>query len=207
MTATEIIIAVLGIVQVATAVMLVVAFRQITLISLRVGLLQSPTAKPVLIAGSPLPDAVTAAVPSLAASPVTYVLWLTSQCASCRNLATQLIEQWSIDPIDDVLVLLSGNGSAVDSLAVELQRYTDVIRSPAADEVTGALALDTSPFMVEVEQGVITGWVTPDAPEDLDRLRKARSTSDAATWAERNTAADQSDRPPVSAATRTKGES
>jgi len=207
MTATEIIIAVLGIVQVATAVMLVIAFRQITLISLRIGLLQNPSAKPVLIAGSPLPDAVTATVPSLAESPTTYLLWMTSQCASCRELATRLIERWSIDGVDDVLVLLSGDGTAADSLAAELQRHAGVVRSPAADEVTGALALDTAPFVVEVERGVITGWVTPETPEDIDRLRAARSTSDAATWAAQNAAADQFERPTVPAVARTNGES
>lgn len=184
MSGSELLIASMVVVQIVFAVLIVLLYRQVTIISLRLGLIQGPTSEPVLVVGKALPESVTRELPGLLDTGIAYLLWMTSTCASCRRLAEEIERRAAAEPlVGELVTLLSGSGEVANRMAERVSHSSTVLRDPDAERVVEALALDASPFVVEVEKGVITGWVAPDSLDDIRRLCEARMTSDAHEWA------------------------
>ena len=82
-----------------------------------------------------------------------------------------------------LLVLFSGD----DEMAADFDRLIPSaiqrVRDPAASEVARLLGVDASPFVIEVESGVITGKAFVGELDDLVRLAEAQDRSEASVIA------------------------
>ena len=158
--------------------------RQLTIVSLRIGLIEDPRARPVLVAGGPLPEEF-ADIELVHQPGVWYVVWLSSTCATCRKIARELLEFKSLDGDmrRSMMLLLTGPPQTFADIAAEEPVFGGVLQGSTAEGLVASLALDTSPLVVETESGWITGWTTLESLDDVHRLRDARATSNAAALA------------------------
>lgn len=188
-------VAVLVLWQVAVALLLGLLYRQVTLLSMLTGLTpgHEQPADHGLLAGEALPPEVIARVPRLTESGVTYLVWLTSSCTSCQRLAEQLRAEAHERQFPDRLVMLiSGTKTSTERMVqmLSIDARLEVIVDPDASEIVDRLGLPASPFAVEVESTVVTGWSSTQSTDDLWRLREARQDSSAHELAEKRVAAD-----------------
>jgi hypothetical protein len=170
------------VVEVTLAVGVVVALRQIALVSVNLGLTDREGApeSQELAAGADLPEEVLAVAPQLAAG-LSYLVWVTPDCGSCHEFVKQFTEQsQSADRFpESVLVVLSGDGDSADRMDGTLAGAATVLREPATGTVVRRLGMRVSPYTIEVEDGVITGWSTLQGMDDLWNLHQARASSNA----------------------------
>jgi hypothetical protein len=162
-------------------VAVLVLLRQVTLLSLRTGLVSPSKQRNALVLGEPVPDALLEAAPALRdESHVSYVVWLTSTCSACSELADQLRKGAIPNPI---VAMVTGTDLRARELTSRLETVATVVAEPAAASIVAELGLDASPFAVEVERGRITGWTALRGIDELEQLRTARESSDASEWA------------------------
>lgn len=166
-----------------SAIAIVALLRQVTLLSARLGELDQREEIPSLLVGLSLDSGFE---PFESGNPdaVTYFFWLTSTCGTCLEFSAalaQAIEQGDWD--ERSVVLLTGSGPGRDAIKAQLSPLLTVVLDPESSQLVEALGLDRSPFVVETQAGVITGWASIRELEDIMTLRDARSYSNAQDYA------------------------
>jgi hypothetical protein len=129
--------------------------RQIGILTVRLGggESQPQQAYSGIAIGSSLPDGVAQALPSLNGD-VTYVLMLGASCPPCREVAAGLEKPARAGR---VIVALTGPDDLAAGFSDLLPGGIEVVRDPGASAVHDGLEAATTPFVVEVVDGTITG--------------------------------------------------
>jgi hypothetical protein len=134
---------------VLTLVMLLV-IRQVGMLTVQLAVPRVSLDSDGLEVGSPLPEAVVAKIPQIATARA-YLIHISATCTPCRTL----VEDLSARPLSSdapLVVLLSGAAELADGLAAQLPADIRVIRDPDATEITHALQLRSTPFIIAVEE-------------------------------------------------------
>lgn len=156
---------------------LVLVVRQIALLTVRLensGTERFSLADDGLEVGSTVPASALSAL-ALSDTERAYLLLLSSTCLSCREIAP------SLEPPPDFAAraLLPGKGELPDAMARLLPDGFQVVRDPVATEVAALLQIKSTPFVLELDRGSVTGKAYLYSAEDFSRLVDARETSDA----------------------------
>lgn len=100
--------------------------------------------------GDAVPEEVAAVLPDGQA----YLLLVSAGCSPCRDLVADLagrrIEQ-------NVVALVPGNEEQADQLLALLPPGVRAVPDPGATELAGLLNLHSTPFVLEVAEGTVTG--------------------------------------------------
>lgn len=120
--------------------------------------------------GIAVPDDVLSGLPELGTG-LHYILGLSSTCDPCRALVEGLS---SLDLPRSVFAFLSGPSQPAEGFVALLPENVHVIRDPEAGAFLGSLEIHTTPFAIEVDDGVISGNSVLSGPVDLLRLVQAR---------------------------------
>lgn len=175
---------------------LVLAIRQVGLLTLRLDQAQPigghpmavgpyhDTANDGLALGTPLPDAVLATLPALATG-THYLLLLSSTCGPCRDLAGELTRGRFVAP-RGMVALVPGPVELADGLAALLPPGIAVVRDPEAATLSRQeLQLQSTPFAMQFDDGVVSGKAYLHSADELRRFIDSRTTSDAGEIAQR----------------------
>ncbi len=175
---------------------LVLAIRQVGLLTLRLDQAQPigghpmavgpyhDTANDGLMMGTPVPPEVLAAIPDLA-SGVTYLLLVSATCGPCRDLVTELRRR-RFTASQTLVALVPGPTDLADGMLAMLPAGVHAIRDPeAATLARQHLQLQSTPFAMQIDEGVITGKAYLHSADDLLRFIDSRATSDAGAIARR----------------------
>ena len=104
--------------------------------------------------GSSLPEEVTSALPELKEEERAYLLLISAGCMPCRELVADLgghhFEQ-------KVVALVPGREEQAREMAALLPSDIQVVLDPKAVALAGALELESTPFALELERGMVTG--------------------------------------------------
>jgi hypothetical protein len=98
---------------------------------------------------------------------VHYLLFLSTQCEPCRELAPRLSEYKIPGPIRAFVL---GNHNEGDELFGMLPPSVDVVSDPAASSVAELLSVRGTPFVVETDDGIVSGKAYLQEPESLHNL-------------------------------------
>jgi hypothetical protein len=102
--------------------------------------------------GSSVPEDVAVVLPDQAEEHA-YLLLVSSTCTPCWELVADLggrrFEQ-------KIVALVPGHGEKAGELAALLPSNIQVVLDPDATRLAGALQLESTPFVLEVEQGTVT---------------------------------------------------
>lgn len=123
-----------------------------------------------LMIGREIPASVAGELPEMR-NGVVYLLLMSAICGPCREVAPEL-RRLRIE--EAVVALVPGGGDAVSGLVSLLPTWVRVIVDPTATEMAKQLQIDTTPFALEVEFGMITGKVFIHEARDLMHLVEAR---------------------------------
>ena len=102
--------------------------------------------------GSSVPEDVAVVLPDQAEEQA-YLLLVSSTCTPCWELVADLGERRFAQKI---VALVPGHGEKADELAALLPSDMQVVLDPDASRLAGALQLESTPFVLEVEQGTVT---------------------------------------------------
>ncbi len=102
--------------------------------------------------GSSVPEEVAAVLPAQAEDHA-YLLLVSSTCRSCWELVSDLGERRFEQ---NIVALVPGHGEKAGELAALLPSDIQVTLDPDATRLAGALQLESTPFVLEVEQGTVT---------------------------------------------------
>lgn len=125
--------------------------------------------------GFRVPDDVLESLPELGER-LGYVMLISSSCATCKELVPELAHDYR----DPMVALVAGTPRTADAIIELLPTGFRAVRDPEATELARLLEVQSTPFVLEIESGIVTGKAYLHEPEDLSRLIGARSTSDAA---------------------------
>jgi hypothetical protein len=156
------------------AVLLLV--RQVSVLTVRldIAIQQFSPSNDWLAVGAPVPEEVTTALPQLREG-LHYILALSATCEPCRDLVAQFDGQ---EVIRHVLALVSGPPERAENLIDFLPPSVEVIRDPRASSLLRSLQIRSTPYAVEMENGIVSGTVFPSEVTDLFRLMAARAAKD-----------------------------
>lgn len=163
----------------STACLLLV--RQVGLLTIRLNeaLARGGAFDTGLEVGDPVPAEAVRAAPELVGARI-YALFLSSGCAPCRLLATDLEDNAEQPWTAEIVVILTGGGAGADGVAELLPRELAIVRDPGATSVTQAFAANTTPLAFQLERGYVTGKaLLLRGMSDLVALIESRETSDA----------------------------
>lgn len=165
------------------AVLIVV--RQIGILTVRLDIArqQFEPSGDGLAVGTPVPDDALAALPRLREG-VNYLLALSGSCDPCRAFVAELHGQRLPRP---VVALVSGPDDRSDPLISLLPPSLQVIRDPDASSLLRTLQIHTTPFVVEIEAGVISGYALSTKPADLLMLTEAHGSNGRSSRREKTT--------------------
>ena len=102
--------------------------------------------------GSSLPEDVASVLPDQAEE-YAYLLLISSTCTPCWELVTNLGEHHFEQKI---VALVPGREEQANELAALLPSGMRVVLDPEATRLAGALQLESTPFVLEVERGTVT---------------------------------------------------
>ena len=102
--------------------------------------------------GSSVPEEVAAVLPDQAEDHA-YLLLVSSTCRPCWELVADLGERRFEQ---NIVALVPGHGEKAGELAALLPSDIQVTLDPDATRLAGALQLESTPFVLEVEQGTVT---------------------------------------------------
>lgn len=174
------------------SLLLILAIRQIGLLTVRLDRMLAEAAAGVprelerdgLMIGMEVSVEVTAAVPECAGDHA-YLLLLSSICTPCRAFAAEL-QRRRFNPEEPLVALIPGRREAADGLIAMLPAGVRTIRDPEAGELAQRhLRLTTTPSALLIEDGVVVGKAYLQTVDDLLRFMAARATSDASEIARR----------------------
>jgi hypothetical protein len=167
---------VLGSLWVATLTLVVLLLvRQIGLITVRLDTAGSALDDGLGI-GDSVPAEAVAALPAIGRD-LAYLLFMSPSCEPCTEIAPQLGRH---ELGATVVALFSGTDEMADDFEAQLLPDVETVRDPAATRIAEALRVRSTPFAVEVENGIVTGKAYIRDISDLLRLISARDTSEAA---------------------------
>lgn len=159
-------------------IVMVLVVRQISLLTAR---LDSRIATPVdmdndgLSIGEEVHESVKELIPETQEE-LTYVLVLSSTCSPCREIAPQLA---NYPRSAATVALVAGSPELATGLAEMLPPDLRVLRDPDAAAIAKLLRVESAPFALEVECGVITGKAyLHDASEFRNLMNARRQQSD-----------------------------
>ncbi len=102
--------------------------------------------------GSSIPEDVASVLPDLEEERA-YLLLISAGCTPCRELVADLGER----PFEqDIVALVPGDEGQASELASLLPSGIRAVLDPEASGVAGALKLESTPFVLEVERGTVT---------------------------------------------------
>ena len=161
---------------------LVLVVRQVALLMARVErgdssvpLSPMPLSQDGLQIGSTIPREVLDTVPE-ANDEVVYLLVLSSTCGPCRELVPKLERHTFAQPM---VAIVPGPAEAANEFLNVLPPYMRVVVDPEATAIANMLEVESTPFAMEVESGVVTGKAYLHEDTDLVNLIDARASSDA----------------------------
>lgn len=172
---------VLGMAWMATlTLVLVLTVRQIVLLTARLDAARGAINMSAdgLEIGLPVPREVLDVVPE-ADHDIGYVLLLSASCTPCRELIPHLA---GIRSVATITTLVPGPKEAVESIVGALPQHYRVVRDPLAAIVAQHLALESTPFAMQIERGIVTGKAYLHSAKDLASFVDARAGSDAAEY-------------------------
>lgn len=176
MSGLEIVVVIAGTVWLGSlTLMTLVLVRQTAILSVRLqraGSAVTPADDGLMI-GTPVPDAVAAAIRG--GHDVTYLLVLSANCSPCREFARQLVRMRP--PSERIAALVPGREELASSLVEMLPAWIDVIRDAKAKELADDLSIKSTPFAFEFEFGKVTGKAFLHGLDDLERLMAARRSA------------------------------
>lgn len=172
-----VVLAVIAVWLIALTLGLVVCIRQLRVLTSRVvshGARRQPSPEYVGTAGV-LTERTIQLLPDLAKG-TTYLMHLSSDCASCRQVAVQLSEAAENKGLPRVLVLLTGPERQAHAMHTLLaDAGLAVLAGEVAEQLADGLAIE-APFTLQVENSQVTGWTKMDDISDFFNLLKARET-------------------------------
>jgi hypothetical protein len=125
--------------------------------------------------GSSLPEEVTSVVPELMEER-SYLLLISSSCTPCRELVSDLQGEQRFEE-QRLVALVPGHEDQAREMAALLPSGIRVVLDPDAARVAGAIDLESTPFAVEVERGMVTRKVfLHEGAADLVAFVEAGST-------------------------------
>jgi hypothetical protein len=176
--------------------LLILVIRQIGLLTVRLDHIRSESivgphldvANDGPEVGSGVPEEVLAVVPECR-SAVSYLLLVSATCSPCRELVQelrrrQLRSEWSI------VALVPGPSEVAESLIAMFPVGIRCVRDPeAAVLARQQLRIQSTPFVLQIEAGTVTGKAYLYNADDLLRFIESRATSNAGEIARRASAA------------------
>lgn len=125
--------------------------------------------------GAAVPAEVSVLLPDRDTGPI-FALVLSAVCAPCRQVATGLAELSSGSPL---VALVTGRSDAANDLASLLPADVPRVVGAQAENAVRALALNTTPFVVEIRQKHVAAKAAIRDPEHLIRfIDEADAVSD-----------------------------
>ena len=103
--------------------------------------------------GSSLPEEVTSVVPELMEERA-FLLLISSSCTPCRELVADLEGEHRFE--QKIVALVPGHEEPAREMAALLPSGIRVVLDPEAARVAEALDLESTPFALEVERGMVT---------------------------------------------------
>jgi hypothetical protein len=103
--------------------------------------------------GSSLPEEVTSVVPELMEE-LAFLLLISSSCTPCRELVADLQGEQRFE--QKIVALVPGHEEQAREIAALLPSGIRVVLDPVAARLAGALDLESTPFALEVERGMVT---------------------------------------------------
>ena len=103
--------------------------------------------------GSSLPEEVTSVVPELMEERA-FLLLISSSCTPCRELVADL--QGEQDFEQRIVALVPGHEDQAREMAALLPSGIRVVLDPEAARLADAIDLESTPFALEVERGMVT---------------------------------------------------
>jgi hypothetical protein len=103
--------------------------------------------------GSSLPEEVTSVVPELMEERA-FLLLISSSCTPCRELVADLQGEHRFE--QKIVALVPGHEEPAREMAALLPSGIRVVLDPEAARLAGALDLESTPFALEVERGMVT---------------------------------------------------
>lgn len=116
--------------------------------------------------GTPIAPDLRAAMPETTTGS-SYVLLLSATCGPCRELVPELIRY---EVKDRFVTLLAGSPDVADSLAALLPAWMRVVRDPAASALADRLGIKSTPFVLQIKDGTVSGRAYLRKGEDLLKL-------------------------------------
>lgn len=144
---------------------LLLAIRQISILTLRVEAGSFSVADDGLPLGSPVPQEVLEALP-LSTEPVN-VLVMSASCRPCREVAEELHDAELEGPL---VVLLPGADDLAAAVRALLPSRLPVVADPDAHTLAEALGIKSTPFAVSIADGAVVGKTYVNHVVDLQRL-------------------------------------
>lgn len=134
--------------------------------------------------GSDVPAAVISSIPELTTGRH-YILLISSICTPCRELVAEM-QRVRFASDQNLIALVPGRPETADSLIAMLPVGIRPVRDPeAADLARQHLHLQSTPYALQIEEGVITGKAYLYGLENLVQLIESYATSDAGEIAHR----------------------
>ena len=103
--------------------------------------------------GSSLPEEVTSVVPELTEERA-FLLLISSSCTPCRELVADLQGEHRFE--QNIVALVPGREEQAREMAALLPSGIRVVLDPEANRLAEALNLESTPFALEVERGMVT---------------------------------------------------
>lgn len=146
---------------------LVLVTRQIGLLTVRLSFAAPniPVDEVGLPLGTKIPQEAAAAIGEIEVGRT--VLFLSGTCGDCRSLATALSAE---DVGPEVIALIGGRPSLAQDVGELLPAGLGHVFDPIASQVSAALGVDTVPFGMRINRGVIEAKAFLRSPADLVRL-------------------------------------
>lgn len=107
-----------------------------------------------------------------------YILFTSPTCGPCIELVKHL-DEFSVNGTRLIAPVVADDDMARDFVAT-FPSTVSLVRDPIATRLFELLAINATPFVLEIEGGVVTGKAYLRGIRDLNNLIAARDTSDAA---------------------------
>ncbi len=129
--------------------------------------------------GNPVPGDVKGSLPTLDRD-LAYLLFVSPRCSSCAALLEEMTTR--IFPASEVYAIMPGVDEQHDFRKRVPASFLQVI-DPDATAIGRSLKVRSTPYALQVENGIVTGKAVIQDADDLERLIVAHEYSDAAEMA------------------------
>jgi hypothetical protein len=150
--------------------------RQIGLLTVRLDLAKRVVepSNDGLIVGTRVPEEVMAELPELKVG-LAYILLVSATCDSCRILVADL--QRELPQAANLVALVPGRAELAEGLVSLLQPKIRSVRDPEATALARSLQIQSTPFVLAVEEGIVAGKAYLHRATDLVQFIVDREAS------------------------------